>query len=125
MEDLLKIEIGETKYTCKFGMYAIKLICDKRKISLTEFWELFVNLNEELAAYDVMVDLLYAGVKNYQLINGLDEDINYHQLYNDFGQVDDAKGLLILNAFGATTYKGKKLVESSEQLDQQPDSKKK
>jgi hypothetical protein len=118
MEDLLKIEIAGKLYTCKFGMYAIKLIVEKRNISLTEFFDLFQDV-EGIKGFDLLVDLIYAGAKNFQLINDKDEALNYYKLYDDFQTLHPDKSMDIMNAFMQTTINGKTLQSSLDELDQE------
>lgn len=127
MKGLLNLEIDGTKVVAQFGMYAIKLLTEKRNISMNEIGDLFNGVDDDaIKATDLMVDLLYAGISNYNLINEIDEKVNYYDLYNSFGTVDASKYKLIFDAFLETQISGKAL-NSNDGLDKEvkPDSKKK
>lgn len=127
MKGLLNLEVGDVKVTAQFGMYAIKLLTEKRNISMNEIGDLFNGVDDDaIKAFDLMVDLLYAGISNYNLVNEIDEKVNYHKLYNSFGSVDPSKYKLIFDAFLETQISGKAL-NSNDSMDKEvkPDSKKK
>lgn len=129
MKGLLEnLEVGGEKVTAQFGMFAIKLLTEKRNISMNEIGDLFNGVDDDaIKAFDLMVDLLWAGISNYNLIHEIDEKVNYHKLYNSFGSVDPSKYKSIFDAFLETQISGKALNSSNDKLDKEakPDPKKK
>lgn len=126
MKGLLYLELNGEKKGLQFGMYAIKLLTEKRCISLNEIGDLFNGVDEDpIKSFDLMVDLVFAGISNYNLINDINEDLNYFKLYNDFGGVDKDQYESIFKAFLETQISGKALASNNE-LDKAPkDAKKK
>jgi len=112
---LENFDIQGKKITAFFGMYAIKLLTEKRNITMNDLGELFNGVDDDaIKAFDLMVDLLYCGIQNHNLVNGITESVNYHLLYNDFGSVDQAKYKDIFDAFLETQINGKALNSSVE-----------
>ena len=126
MKGLLQIEINGTTENAQFGMYAIKLLTEKRGITLNDLGLLFEGVDQDpIKSFDLMVDLLWAGISNYKLINGINEEVKYHKLYHDFGSVDQSEYSRIFNAFLETQIAGKALNDSNNKMDQAPEDKKK
>lgn len=126
MKGLLELEIGGKKTHAQFGMYSIKLLTEKRGITLNDLGELFVGVDTDpVKSIDLMVDLLYAGISNYNLINGDNTQVNYFKLYQDFGDVDKSEYEKIFKAFLETQISGQALSQSNDEMDQEVDSKKK
>lgn len=126
IKGLMFIELNGVKKGVQFGMYAIKLLTEKRGISLNDIGELFQGIDDDASkAFDLLVDLLYAGISNYNLINDIKEDINYYKLYNDFGSVEKDKYEEIFKAFIDTQIAGKSLSESNNEMDKAPKNAKK
>ncbi|MEJ5962820.1 hypothetical protein [Pedobacter immunditicola] len=124
MKGFLQIEINKEKKGVQFGMYAIKLLTEKRGITLNEIGELFEGVDQDpIKAFDLLVDLLYAGISNYNLINDINEVVNYYKLYQDFGGVDKDNYDKIFKAFLETQISGKSL--SNDEMDKAPKDKKK
>jgi hypothetical protein len=120
MKGLLYLKINEEKKGLQFGMYAIKLLTEKRGISLNEIGDLFNGIEENpIKSFDLMVDLVFAGISNYNLINGVNEELNYFKLYNDFGSVDKDQYEAIFKAFLETQISGKALASNNE-MDKAP-----
>lgn len=126
MKGLLQIELNGKKVNAQFGMYSIKLLTEKRGITLNDLGELFVGVDQDpVKSFDLMVDLLYAGFSNYNLINDISEPVNYFKLYNDFGSVDQSEYSKIFSAFLETQISGKALSASNDEMDKEPTDKKK
>lgn len=126
MKGLLTIELNGKKTNAQFGMYAIKLLTEKRGITLNDLSELFVGVDTDpVKSFDLMVDLLYAGISNYNLIHDVNEPVNYFKLYNDFGSVDKSEYEKIFKAFLETQISGQALASSNNEMDKEVDSKKK
>jgi hypothetical protein len=126
MKGLLQIEIGGNKVNAQFGMYSIKLLTEKRDITMNDLGELFTGIEENpVLAFDLLVDLLYAGISNYNLINGINEPVNYFKLYNDFGSIDKSQYDSIFKAFLETQISGQALNHSNDEMDKEPTDKKK
>ena len=120
MKGLLYLKINEEKKGLQFGMYAIKLLTEKRGISLNEIGDLFNGIEENpIKSFDLMVDLVFAGISNYNLINGVNAELNYFKLYNDFGSVDKDQYEAIFKAFLETQISGKALASNNE-MDKAP-----
>jgi len=120
MKGLLHIDINGKKIIAFFGMYAIKLLTEKRKITMNDLGELFAGVEDDaIKAFDLMVDLLFAGIQNHNLVNDINEEVNYHKLYNDFGSVDQVKYKDIFEAFLETQINGKSLAGSNDEMDQE------
>ncbi|WP_316817281.1 hypothetical protein [Pedobacter nyackensis] len=126
MKGLLEINIGGKKENAQFGMYAIKLLTEKRGITLNDLSELFTGVDTDpVKSFDLMVDLLWAGISNYNLINGDNSQVNYYKLYNDFGDVDKSEYEKIFKAFLETQISGQALSASTDEMDKEPEDKKK
>lgn len=126
MKGLLEINIGGKKEIAQFGMYAIKLLTEKRGITLNDLGELFTGVDTDpVKSFDLLVDLLYAGISNYKLINGNNEPVNYFKLYNDFGSVDKSEYEKIFKSFLETQISGQALSASTDDMDKEPADKKK
>jgi len=127
IKGLMHIEINGEKVGVQFGMYAIKLLTEKRGISLNDLGEMFIGIDEDpIKAFDLLVDLLYAGISNYNLINDIKSEVNYVKLYNAFGDVEQPEYEAIFKAFLETQISGKSLSASNNDMDKSPkDSKKK
>lgn len=126
MKGLLTIELAGKKENAQFGMYAIKLLTEKRGITLNDLSELFTGVDTDpVKSFDLMVDLLFAGISNFRLINGNNEPINYFKLYNDFGYVDKSEYEKIFKAFLETQISGQSLSASTDDMDKEPADKKK
>lgn len=127
IKGLMFLEIGGEKVGVQFGMYAIKLLTEKRGISLNDLGELFIGIDEDsVKAFDLLVDLLFAGISNYNLINDIKGEVNYFKLYNDFGSIEQTQYEAIFKAFLETQIGGKSMSESNHDMDKAPtDSKKK
>lgn len=126
MKGLLQIDLGGKKTNAQFGMYAIKLLTEKRGITLNDLGELFVGVDTDpVKSFDLMVDLLYAGIGNYNLIHDINEVVNYFKLYQDFGDVDKSEYERIFKAFLETQISGQALAASNDELDKEPEDKKK
>lgn len=124
MKGFLQIDLNGQKTGVQFGMYAIKLLTEKRGITLNEIGDLFQGVDEDpIKAFDLLVDLLYAGISNYNLINDINEQVNYFKLYQEFGSVDKDVYDKIFKAFLETQISGKSL--SNNELDKAPKDKKK
>lgn len=124
MKGFIQIDLNGTKTGVQFGMYAIKLLTEKRGITLNEIGDLFIGVDEDpIKAFDLLVDLLYAGISNYNLINDIHEVVNYFKLYQEFGSVDKDVYDKIFKAFLETQISGKSL--SNNELDKAPKDKKK
>lgn len=124
MKGYIQIDLNGTKIGVQFGMYAIKLLTEKRGITLNEIGDLFQGVDEDpIKAFDLLVDLLYAGMSNYMLINDVHEQVNYFKLYQEFGSVDKDVYDKIFKAFLETQISGKSL--SNNELDKAPKDKKK
>jgi len=120
MKGLLYLELNGEKKGLQFGMYAIKLLTEKRGISLNEIGGLFEGVDEDpIKSFDLMVDLVFAGISNYNLINDIKEELNYFRLYNDFGGVDKDQYESIFKAFLETQISGKALASNND-LDKAP-----
>ncbi|RZK25965.1 MAG: hypothetical protein EOO43_04150 [Flavobacterium sp.] len=120
MKGLLYLELNGEKKGLQFGMYAIKLLTEKRGISLNEIGDLFNGIDEDpIKSFDLMVDLVFAGISNYNLINDIKEELNYFRLYNDFGSVDKDQYESIFKAFLETQISGKALASNND-LDKAP-----
>jgi len=114
MKGQLKLDIGGKTILGQFGMYAIKLLTEKRGISMNDLGQLFDGVESDMIkAIDLLVDLVWSAIKNHNLINDIDEDVNYHKLYNDFGQVDESKYKEIFDKFLETQISGKTLNATS------------
>ncbi|MBE9598739.1 hypothetical protein [Pedobacter sp. MC2016-24] len=126
MKGLLTIDLAGKKTNAQFGMYAIKLLTEKRGITLNDLSELFTGVDTDpVKSFDLMVDLLYAGISNYNLINGNNEQVNYFKLYNDFGSVDKSEYEKIFKAFLETQISGQAVSQSNDEMDKEPTDKKK
>jgi len=126
IKGLMFLDINGEQKGVQFGMYAIKLLTEKRGISLNEIGDLFVDLDTDASkAFDLLVDLLFAGMSNYNLVNDIKENINYYKLYNDFGTVDNSKYEEIFKCFISTQIAGKSLAESNNDMDKAPKNSKK
>lgn len=127
MKGLLKIEIAGKKVQALFGMFSIKLLTEKRGITLNDLGDLFTGIEENpVLAFDLLVDLLHAGISNYNLVHDINETPNYFKLYNDFGSIDKSQYDLIFKAFLETQISGQSLAaNSNDELDQEPVDKKK
>jgi hypothetical protein len=126
MKGLLTIELAGKKVNAQFGMFSIKLLTEKRGITLNDLGELFNGIEDNpVAAFDLLVDLLHAGISNYNLINGLNEPVNYYKLYNEFGSVDKSQYDSIFKAFLETQISGQTLNQSNDEMDKEPTDKKK
>ena len=124
MKGYIQIDLNGQKTGVQFGMYAIKLLTEKRGITLNEIGDLFIGVDEDpIKAFDLLVDLLYAGISNYNLINDINEQVNYFKLYQEFGSVDKDVYDKIFKAFLETQISGKSL--SNNELDKAPKDKKK
>ena len=124
MKGYIQIDLNATKTGVQFGMYAIKLLTEKRGITLNEIGDLFIGVDEDpIKAFDLLVDLLYAGISNYNLINDVHEVVNYFKLYQEFGSVDKDVYDKIFKAFLETQISGKSL--SNNEMDKAPKDKKK
>jgi hypothetical protein len=124
MKGFLQIDLNGQKTGVQFGMYAIKLLTEKRSITLNEIGDLFQDVDTDpIKAFDLLVDLLYAGISNYNLINDVHEVVNYFKLYQEFGSVDKDVYDKIFKAFLETQISGKSL--SNNELDKAPKDKKK
>ncbi|SDJ96325.1 hypothetical protein SAMN04487898_105164 [Pedobacter sp. ok626] len=126
MKGLLTIPLGGVKTNVQFGMYAIKLLTEKRGITLNDLGELFTGVDTDpLKSFDLMVDLLWAGISNYNLINGDSTQVNYFKLYQDFGSVDKSEYEKIFKGFLETQISGQALSASNDEMDKEPTDKKK
>lgn len=126
MKGLLTIDLNGKKTNAQFGMYAIKLLCEKRGITLNDLGELFVGVDTDpVKSVDLMVDLLYAGISNYNLIHDNHEVVNYFMLYQNFGDVDKSEYEKIFKAFLETQISGQALSQSNDEMDKEPEDKKK
>jgi hypothetical protein len=126
MKGLLEIEIAGKKTSAQFGMYAIKLLTEKRGITLNDLSELFTGVDTDpVKSFDLMVDLLYAGISNFNLIHGDHEVVNYFMLYQNFGSVDKSEYEKIFKAFLETQISGQALSASNDEMDKEPTDKKK
>jgi hypothetical protein len=124
MKGYIQIDLNATKTGVQFGMYAIKLLTEKRGITLNEIGDLFIGVDEDpIKAFDLLVDLLYAGISNYNLINDVHEVVNYFKLYQEFGSVDKDVYDKIFKAFLETQISGKSV--SNNEMDKAPKDKKK
>lgn len=124
MKGFIQIDLGGKKTGVQFGMYAIKLLTEKRGITLNEIGDLFIGVDEDpIKAFDLLVDLLHAGISNYNLINDVHEVVNYFKLYQEFGGVDKDVYDKIFKAFLETQISGKSL--SNDEMDKAPKDKKK
>jgi hypothetical protein len=124
MKGFLQIDLNGQKTGVQFGMYAIKLLTEKRGITLNEIGDLFQGVDTDpIKAFDLLVDLLYAGISNYMLINDVHEQVNYFKLYQEFGSVDKDVYDKIFKAFLETQISGKSL--SNNEMDKAPKDKKK
>lgn len=127
MKGLLTIEIAGKKVQALFGMYSIKLLTEKREITLNDLGDLFTGVEDNpVVAFDLLVDLLHAGISNYNLVHDINETPNYFKLYNDFGSIDKSQYDSIFKAFLETQISGQSLAaNSNDELDQEPTDKKK
>ena len=126
MKGLLQLELAGKKVNAQFGMYSIKLLTEKRDITMNDLGELFTGIEENpVLAFDLLVDLLHAGISNYNLINGINEPVNYFKLYNDFGSIDKSQYDSIFKAFLETQISGQALNHSNDEMDKEPTDKKK
>lgn len=126
MKGLIEIPLAGKKTHVQFGMYSIKLLTEKRGITLNDLGELFVGVDTDaVKSFDLMVDLLWAGISNYNLINGDSTQVNYFKLYNDFGSVDKSEYEKIFKGFLETQISGQALSASTDELDAEPKDKKK
>jgi hypothetical protein len=127
IKGLIFLDINDERIGVQFGMYAIKLLTEKRGISLNELGELFIGIDEDpVKGFDLLVDLLYAGISNYNLVNNIKGEVNYFKLYNDFGGIEKEQYEAIFKAFLETQISGKSLNQSNNDMDKPPkDSKKK
>ena len=124
MKGYIQIDLGGQKTGVQFGMYAIKLLTEKRGITLNEIGDLFQDVDTDpIKAFDLLVDLLHAGISNYNLIHDINEQVNYFKLYQEFGGVDKDMYDKIFKAFLETQISGKSL--SNNELDKAPKDKKK
>lgn len=124
MKGYIQIDLAGQKTGVQFGMYAIKLLTEKRGITLNQIGDLFVGVDENpILAFDLLVDLLYAGISNYNLINEISDNVNYFKIYQAFGSVDKNEYEKIFKAFLETQISGKSL--SNNELDKAPKDKKK
>lgn len=121
------LDLNGDRIGVQFGMYSIKLLTEKRGITLNDLGELFQGIDEDpVKAFDLLVDLLYAGISNYKLVNNIIGEVNYFKLYNDFGQIEKEQYEGIFKAFLETQISGKALSQSNNDMDKAPkDSKKK
>ncbi|RAJ25003.1 hypothetical protein [Pedobacter cryoconitis] len=120
MKGLLNIEVNGQKIIALFGMFAIKLLTEKRKITMNEIGDLFNGVEDDaIKAFDLMVDLLWSGIMNHNLVNGIEEAVNYHKLYNDFGSVPETKYKDIFDKFLETQISGKALSGSNDDMDKE------
>ena len=120
MKGLLELNINGKKILALFGMYAIKLLTERRKITMSDLGALFDGVEDDaIKAFDLMVDLLWSGIKNHNLVNGIKEDVNYHALYQDFGSVDQSAYKEIFDKFLETQISGKTLGQSNDEMDKE------
>lgn len=120
MKGLLELEVAGNKVTALFGMFSIKLLTERRKITMGDLGELFDGVeNDAIKAFDLMVDLLWSGVKNYNLVNNIDDEVNYHALYQNFGSVPETKYKEIFDKFLETQISGKTLGTSNDVMDKE------
>ena len=118
MKGLLNIEIAGKKMIALFGMYAIKLLTEKRNITMSDLGQLFADIEDDaIKAFDLMVDLLWSGIQNHNLVNDIKEDVNYHKLYQDFGTVHQDEYKNIFDKFLETQISGKTLGSSNDVMD--------
>ena len=120
------LELNGDRIGVQFGMYSIKLLTEKRGITLNDLGELFQGIDQDpVKAFDLLVDLLYAGISNYNLINNIVGEVNYFKLYNDFGQIEKEQYEGIFKAFLETQINGKALSQSNNDMDKAPKNSKK
>jgi|GEM_PF-1128008 len=123
---LMFLELNGDRIGVQFGMYSIKLLTEKRGITLNDLGELFQGIDQDpVKAFDLLVDLLYAGISNYNLINNIVGEVNYFKLYNDFGQIEKEQYEGIFKAFLETQINGKALSQSNNDMDKAPKNSKK
>lgn len=120
------LEIGGEQIGLQFGMYALKVLTEKRGVSINDLNEIFIGIEEDLIkGMDLIIDLIYAGMTNYNLVNGKSENVNYYQLYNDFPKIDTNDIPKIIEAFTSTLNIGGAVEKSNNDMDKPADSKKK
>lgn len=126
MKGLVFLTLGEKERGIQFGMYSLKLLCERRKITLSDIGELFADIDKDpIKSFDLLVDLIYAGIQNYNLINDISEPLNYYKVYDWFGAVEQDQYDKIFKAFMETQISGKAIMESNDELDKAPDTTKK
>jgi len=127
IKGLMFLEIGGEQKGLQFGMYSLKILTEKRGISINDLGELAVGFEDDfIKGVDLIVDLLYAGMTNYNLVNGKNENVNYYQLYNDFISIDKDDLPKVIEAFTSTLNLGDAVANSNNEMDKAPaDSKKK
>jgi len=126
IKGLMYLEIGGEQIGLQFGMYALKVLTEKRGVSINDLNEIFIGIEEDLIkGMDLIIDLIYAGMTNYNLVNGKSENVNYYQLYNDFPKIDTNDIPKIIEAFTSTLNIGGAVEKSNNDMDKPADSKKK
>jgi len=127
IKGLMYLEIGGEQKGLQFGMYSLKILTEKRGISINDLGELAVGFEDDfIKGVDLIVDMLYAGMTNYNLVNGKNENVNYYQLYNDFISIDKDDLPKVIEAFTSTLNLGDAVANSNNEMDKAPaDSKKK
>ena len=127
IKGLMFLEIGGEQKGLQFGMYALKVLTEKRGVSINDLNEIFTGIEEDLIkGVDLIIDLIFAGITNYNLVNSKSDNVNYYQLYNDFSTIDKNDLAKIVEAFTSTLNVGGAVDKSNNEMDKAPsDSKKK
>jgi len=126
IKGLMYLEIGGEQKGLQFGMYALKVLTEKRGVSINDLNEIFIGIEEDLIkGMDLIIDLIYAGMTNYNLVNSKSDYVNYYQLYNDFPKIDTNDIPKIIEAFTSTLNIGGAVEKSNNDMDKPADSKKK
>jgi hypothetical protein len=126
MKGLVFLNIGDKERGIQFGMYSLKLLCERRDVTLSDIGELFKGIDEDpIKSFDLLVDLIYSGMMNFNLINDITENLNYYKVYDWFGAVPQSEYDKIFKAFMETQISGKAMMASNDELDKAPSTSKK